>query len=283
MRAIGFSDLKKKDLQILIKDIIETPDSMKITKDSEGTEFVEFTRSFSRNMGIVVRGTYNEEDELEIEYYMPYFNGEKETTSETIDVEKHAEKETYAGICDDPNLGLTLIFFINNVAEFLAAHKKDPLHSKVKGAKLTGLASEGRILLPMEKKKTKSKFSNENRQKLIAEAREGDENAIQNLTLQDMDVYAMLNQRVRKEDLLTIVSTYFMPYGIESDQYGILGDIREVVKKNNILTNEMIYDMEICCNNLIFRVCINEKDLKGEPLPGRRLKANIWMQGVVNN
>ena len=37
--------------------------------------------------------------------YANYFYNDKQ-----IDVEKHAEKESYAGVCDEVNLGVTLIF-----------------------------------------------------------------------------------------------------------------------------------------------------------------------------
>jgi hypothetical protein len=39
--------------------------------------------------------------------------------------------------------------------------------------------------------------------------------------------------------------------------------------------------MEIMCNDILFSVCINQKDLLGEPEVGRRFKGNIWMQGSV--
>ena len=282
LRAIGFSELKKKDLEILTEEIIENPELMKVTRDSEGNEFAEFTRTFAENMGLVVRGNYNEEDEFVPEYVLPFFDGRCNTTDEVIEIEKHAEKETYAGICDDPHLGLTLIFFINNVADYLAVHKKNPLHAKVKGATLSALSVDGKILLPLEAKKTKSaEKRNENRSKLIAEARDGDESAIENLTVQDMDIYSRLSRRIKKEDLMTIVSTSFMPYGIESDQYGILANILELETITNQITGEEIYCMKVECNDLEFDVCINHKDLAGEPMVGRRLKANIWMQGNV--
>ena len=47
------------------------------------------------------------------------------------------------------------------------------------------------------------------------------------------------------------------------------------------ITGEKMYAMEIECNDLHFRVTINEKDLLGEPAVGRRFKGNIWMQGTV--
>ena len=78
LRAIGFSDITKKDLDILIEEIKERPELMKVTTDSEGNEFGEFSREFAPNMGIIVRGNYLEDDSFEVEYYTPYFLGSQE-------------------------------------------------------------------------------------------------------------------------------------------------------------------------------------------------------------
>ena len=40
--------------------------------------------------------------------------------------------------------------------------------------------------------------------------------------------------------------------------------------------------MTLSCNEIAFDVCINQKDLMGEPEVGRRFKGNIWMQGFIN-
>ena len=103
LRSIGFSNIKKKDLEIILQEIIDRPEMMKITKDSEGNEFAELSRSFSSNVGITVRGTYQENDSFEMDYYYPYMLGTSITTEEQIEVEKHAEKESYAGVCDELN------------------------------------------------------------------------------------------------------------------------------------------------------------------------------------
>ena len=73
-----------------------------------------------------------------------------------------------------------------------------------------------------------------------------------------------------------------MPYGVECDQYSVLGEVMESKKVINSLTGEGVYIMKINCNELTFDVCINEADLLGEPAPGRRFKGNIWMQGKIN-
>lgn len=281
LRAIGFSDITKKDLDILIEEIKERPELMKVTTDSEGNEFGEFSREFAPNMGIIVRGSYLEDDSFEVEYYIPYFLGSQVTTQEPIDIEKHSEKESYAGVCDDPRIGVTLIFYLQNVADYLSERKAHS--SDVNGgALLAGLSVDGKILLPEVKKAVKAGRPNQkDRSQLISEARDGDEDAIESLTLEDMDTYSMLSKRVMNEDILTIVSSCFMPYGIESDQYSVLAEIVDLLEIENSLTSDIIYCMKLKCNDMVFDVCINKKDLMGEPEIGRRFKGNIWMQGTV--
>lgn len=120
------------------------------------------------------------------------------------------------------------------------------------------------------------------RNHLIAAARDGDEDAIENLTLEDIDTYSLLSKRITHEDVLSIVDTYFMPYGNRAAiRYSVLGEIMDVTLLQNRFTEENVYSMEIMCNDILFSVCINQKDLLGEPEVGRRFKGNIWMQGSV--
>ena len=282
LKSIGFSDFKKKDLEIILNEIIARPQMVKVTKDSEGNEFAELSKEFATNVGITVRGNYLENDKFEMEYYYPYFYGTSLTTQEEITVEKHSEKESYAGVCEDSNIGVTLIFYLQNIADYLSEKNRRPSGEKMYGAYLSGLSVEGSILLPIEKFKEKAnKCRYSERSQLVAQAREGNEEAIENLTLEDMDMYSILSRRVMNEDIFSIVSSTFMPYGIESDQYSILGEILDYTIVENSITKEHIYCMKIECNDLIFDVCINSKDLIGEPAVGRRFKGNIWIQGSV--
>ena len=266
---------------MILDEVITRPEIMKITKDSEGNEFAELSGSFAANAGITVRGTYQEDDSFHMDYYYPYVFGTSITTNEQIDVEKHAEKESYAGVCDEVNLGVTLIFYIQNVADYLAETNRNL--SKIHyGAMLAGLSTEGKILCPVVERKKNDVPAiqkNDRHNQLIAQAREGDEDAIESLTLEDMDTYALLSQRVMKEDIFRIVKSTFMPFGIESDQYTVLGEIIDCVTMENKLTHEKLYGMKLLCNNIQFDVCINEKDLLGEPAIGRRFRGNVWMQG----
>lgn len=245
LRSIGFSNTRRKELEVILKGIIEHPEMMKVAKDSEGNEFAELSRSFAPNIGITVRGTYQENDTFEMDYYYPYMIGTSISTHERIEVEKHAEKESYAGVCDELNLGVTLIFYLQNVADYLTQRNKG-LSCVNSGAVIAGLSTEGKILVPILDSSPKEKanvYKNDERSQLMAQARDGDEDAIESLTLEDMDTYAILSQRIMKEDILSIVKTTFMPYGIESDQYSILGEIIEYNFMENRLNQEKYVDL----------------------------------------
>ena len=116
----------------------------------------------------------------------------------------------------------------------------------------------------------------------MAAARDGDEEAMESLTLEDIDTYSMISRRIMTEDILSIVDTYFMPYGMESDQYSIMGEILDCYEIENDHTKEKSYVLTLDSNQLTFDVCINQEDLLGEPAPGRRFKGIIWMQGKVH-
>ena len=150
---------------------------------------------------------------------------------------------------------------------------------------ISALSTGGKIILPVYKNenqiKSGEKYTN-NRNHLMAAAREGDEEAMESLTLEDIDTYSMISRRVMTEDILSIVDTYFMPYGIESDQYSIMGEILDFYTAENKETKEKSYVLTLNSNHLIFDVCVNQEDLLGEPAVGRRFKGTIWMQGKIH-
>ena len=284
LEAIGFSGIQKRDLELILNEVVEHPDSIKVTRDSEEREFAEFTKDFAKNVGMTVRGFYDEDDVFHIEYYFPYAKTDKITTMEVVEIERYAEKEAYAGICDEVRLGVTLIFYLQNVVDFLVEHRYNIQEANIRGAYLSALSIRGKVILPVDnsvpaKIKTDDKY--EQRIQLMTQVREGSPEAIESLTAQDVDLYSVISKRITKEDVFSIVSSTFMPYSIESDQYSILGEIIDIGEYENILTKERLYTLTLNTNNLIFNVTINQNDLLGKPEIGRRFKGYIWMQGTV--
>ena len=287
LRAIGFSNLKSR-LQVnnLLAYVIQNADEKKYTSTNDmDIMFAEYSMDFAENLGITVRGEFNEENQFVFDYYFPYSRGTQISSYEDISIERHAEKESYAGICDDIKVGVSLIFYLQNVISYLKIKNADRLPIKGTSLILSALSVDGTILLPLEKRESdlkKTKKESINRSKLIAAARNGDEDAMESLTLEDIDNYTNISRKILKQDVFTLVDTYFMPYGVECDQYSVLGEIIDYQFVKNKMTKEEICQMTICCNDLYFDVSINKKDLLGEPKTGRRFKGIIWMQGHIN-
>ena len=283
LRSIGFAEIKKADLKIILDEAIERPKRVKVTRDYEGNELVEFAKQYGEGFGIIVRGSIDEEENFRMDYYVPYVEGEELSTGAQIDIEKHAEKESYAGICDDIRLGVSLIFYVQNVADFLSEYRHNIYTRDIHGASLSGLSTDGRILLPVQQNGVKNQaLKADKRNELIVQARAGNEEAMESLALQDLEIYNSISNRLKKEDVLSIVDTTFMPYGIESDHYGVIGTILEVKQAENNITEEKVYILKIKCNDIVFTISINTLDLIGEPQVGRRFKGSIWMQGNLN-
>lgn len=286
MRAIGFSSFNnRKKLQELLTEVVMNSDSRSITMNQEDKLLGEFCKDFAANLGVAVCGEYDEDDKFIFEYYYPYIKGTGVTSYEDVSVERHADKDSYAGVCDDIKVGISLIFYLKNRIPYVKAQSMGKLPIRGTSLTLSALSDKGSILLPIQKNEEqlqRVKQASANRTTLLAAARRGDENAIETLTLEDMDMYTTISRRIQKEDIFSLVDTYFMPYGVECDQYSVLGEIVNIKITTNNLTGEKIYILTICCNELTFDVCINIIDLFGEPQVGRRFKGVIWLQGMIN-
>lgn len=286
LRAIGFSKLNdRKELQKLLTDIVVTSTDRAYTSNGEKTLLAEFDKDFAENIGIAVCGEFDEDDKFTYDYYYPYLRGNIVSSAEDVSVERHVAQESYAGICDDIKVGVSLIFYLQNMIPYVKMQNTGLLPMKGTTLTLSALSASGTIMMPLQKTEKdliKNQRSLINRSQLINAARKGDEEAIENLTLGDMDTYTAISKRILKEDVFTLVDTYFMPYGIECDQYSILAEIIECNLIKNRLTEEKLYIMTVNCNDLVFDLCINKEDLYGEPAVGRRFKGSIWMQGFIN-
>lgn len=285
LKSVGFSNVEnRRAMDVILRDVLQNYDTKKIVEDEKHHSFVEISKEYAYDCGITVCGEYDEDGEFQMEYYHPYFAGGQITTYEDVSIERHAGKESYAGGCDDLRLGITLIFYLIHAADYLNARKTDPDPAMRPPLRLSGLAREGMILLPVRKdpeKQAREKDSWKQKSSLLAAARDGDEEAIESLTMEDIDTYAMISRRIVREDVLTIVDNYFMPYGLECDQYSILGEITDVSSTVNTFTGEKLLQMSLVCNDVPLDICINVRDLMGEPEVGRRFKGQIWLQGQI--
>lgn len=285
LRAIGFSRKTRKEIQELVTDSIRKSDRRGYTLTTDNVMIAEFSRDYADSMGITVAGTFDDDDKFHMEYYFPYLSGTGISSYEDISVEKHAAEDSFAGICDDIRVGISVIFYLQNRIPYVNAQTAGKLPIKGTSVTFSGLSVKGSVLIPMFKLPgDEERITRESaeRAKLIAAAKNGDEEAIETLTLEDMDVYSAISKRILKEDIYSIVDTSFMPYGVECDQYSVIADIKGVRKVINHITEEEVYILTLYCNELTFDIAINIMDLVGEPEVGRRFKGVVWLQGKIN-
>lgn len=295
LRAIGFSSIKKrKEYEELIRFCVQDATerayttkepllSKEVTEDDNMLAI--YYRDFAEGIGLAVCGEYDIDNHFSYDYCFPYLQGDGITSHEDITVERHSAEESYAGICDEIKMGVTLIFYLQNMVPYIKARNTDSLPMKGTSVTLSGLSVQGSIMMPLKKNERdiiKTKKASMSREQLMKAARSGDEDAIESLTLEDMDTYTSISKKIHQNDIYTIIDTYFMPYGVECDLYSIMGEILSVEEVVNGVTNERIIKMSLLCNELTFDVCINKEDLFGEPEVGRRFKGVIWLQGHIN-
>ena len=276
---------KKKDIEKLL-DLLETqPSVTKCVQIDEETNVCEMRTEIAPGIGLSIVGELNEEGDFEREFYFPYVECAQESSTAECSVQRHVEKETYAGMVDESCVGISLIFYVQNFLDYREKVLKKGEAFKIRSISLAGFSTGGKILLPIKKTQKQiqmAKVAAKNRNNLIEAAKNGDEDAMETLTIEDIDLYSKISRRAMKEDLYSIIDSCFMPCGIECDQYSVIGEIKEIRKIKNKYTNEEIYGLNLECSDLNFVICINGKDLLGEPAVGRRFKGQIWMQGILN-
>lgn len=286
LKAIGFGNIQtKKELKELLKKTEEECSHQILVSYNQEADYCEIQKEYGQEIGITLCGELNNQEEFELEYYFPYFQGSGTTLSADIMVERRIEKEVYVGICEDSRVGITLIFHLQNGVEYMKECQLGLKAGQSTSVTLSGLALSGKILLPVRKSEQQVKNeqkSLQSRKELLNAARSGDQNAIETLTLDDMDIYSKVSRRLIHEDVFSIVDTYFMPYGVECDMYSIMGKILAVRERENTLTKEPLYQMKLNVNELLFDICVPKNQVFGEPEIGRRFKGNIWLQGCIN-
>lgn len=251
----------------------------------EDTDYCEFRKILGERLELAMYGVMDLDENFEKEYSVPVFQGKGITTYADVIVEKKIDKEAYIGICEDARVDISLMFYLQNPMEYVRELQSGNLSKKKTSVTLAGLAYDGTVLFPVTKNEKDKKEQREqfrDRMMLVSAARKGDSEAIETLTLKDMDTYQKVSKRVVTEDIFSIIDTYFMPYGVECDLYSIMGEILDMDLVINEVTREKIMILTLDVNEMIFDVCIPKANILGEPAVGRRFRTNIWLQGKIN-
>ena len=316
LRAVGFSQFQKKSqIDDFFKDNLKDENLISTYISQDMRLCGQYNIQVCQGAGVSVIGEQEANQLAVMDFYYPYLKGYDYTLIQECTIERHSDKDSYAGIIDDYRMGIALIFQLTNgnvYNSLLKSHKLTDI--KIDKIYLSALSISGKIILPIDKKElSENEFAdkkklNEDYNGYVEEDDDEDEDymdepPITTRLIGDMDDFAdgiggkalsigigiklpkdpagQQEMRLKNEDLYSIVETSLLPYGIECDKYQIVAEILSVNRKTNKFTEENLVEMRVDTMGLQFNLMINESDLEGEPLPGRRFRGVIWLLGEV--
>ena len=283
MRSIGFTKkMSKEEQEALFALILKNPDDVEVWNRKDGLCYSEIEKDIAYNIGICLRGEGILGEDFEPEYFFPYIKSTNMKAVKEVSVERHADKESYAAVCDEETMNLSIIFYLQNAFEYLSNIEKLKYGQLFPTISFSGLCIEGKILCPVHNNAKESQITGATVRNEMAElARNGDQKAAEALAIDNINEYQQLSRRMMKEDVYSIVERSFIPYGVECDNYMVIGDILNVASAENFITKEKIWILNVKSREITMDICINHKDLLGEPAVGRRFKGDIWLQGYI--
>ena len=282
-RAIGFSKIKSRfQLENLYREAMASPDRKTTASIDLGRSIIQLDKEFGDGIGITLIGEIDPTQRISIEHVFPFAVPTRLTKLVDLRIEKHISNESYDGIIDE--LTISVIFFLQNIADFvhLKWMQKVPY---IETCMLSGLSGSGTILLPINRDKEedlKIKKQHLNRMRLVELAKRGDETAIEDLAIMSLDLKNDMYNKALREDILSVVDTTMIPYGIDCEAYDIVGIIEDYSVIKNRVSGEEVVRMTLQCNEYHIDVYINSLDLNGEPEIGRRFRGVVWLQGYIN-
>ncbi len=286
LKSIGFNNIvTKEEEEKLLDEIIRYSNRKSLVSLSRtgSAQYAEYSCDVAPNIGITVSGQMDEQEHFHRDHYFPFLTPRNVTTTEEVFIGKKSDNDSYGGLCEDYRVGVSIIFHLQNAVDYLKLNRNEETAIQCP-TKISGLASEGTILFPTLKTAEDILIANDETKqyaKMMSAAKKGDQDAIDHLVIKEIDTYSSVNDRMKNEDVFSIVDTSFAPYGMESEVYRIVGIIMSLEERINSFTKEKVYVMEIYCNHIIFDVCINAENLLGVPEKGRRFRGIVWLQGHV--
>lgn len=282
LESIGFSNVKNAvKLREVLNEVISSPNYRYIISKDEDDIFAEYIKYFGKGIGIAVRGSFDESENMVIESWAPYVETFNKTEIIEVDIDMNEKKEYYA-ICEEEETGSEIEFYLQNVVDFL--NIEDDEDVTIAGAYMVGLSESGTVILPIKKDFMDKVLECENDKlyrTLVRLIREGDNEAEHILQIQQEQLTETITERLEKEDVFSVIEGYFVHDDTDDLAYNILGTIQKIDKIKNTATGEKIYKLNVNAMGVIIDICINEKKILGMPMVGMRFRGKCWIQGKI--
>ena len=150
LRAIGFGDsLSRKDMDNLLGEVMTTSDLRREKYYNNNERFVEISKEICNDMGITIRGYYDNKSFFHLESYYPFLFNEEISLKEEECFYKKTNITSYNCICNNKKLGIQLNFYLQNIVDYMFLHDVTKNNTTRYSVALSGLCNKGKILLPL--------------------------------------------------------------------------------------------------------------------------------------
>jgi hypothetical protein len=285
--AVGLAGCDQNAFRTM-ETVLEMNPSVKVvaSNNTKDDNKVELSLYLGENLGIRACGFDDRNGNFVRESYFPFFESDRVTIKqEDLDFKRKRNSDEVLLCSEVKELEFTLFSFVQNfyeVTDGVSLNLTDEYKMLYRGVSLTGLSSQGMILLPkgdgndQELEKIEAR-----RRRLKNEIYSGNDNAFDQLTLTEMQIYSKIDKRVKNNGVYGVIENTFRPRTIDLDIYMVIGTIEDIRKVKTDVNGQIVYLLDLNCCGLDFIVAINSGDLVGIPKEGRRFKGEVWLQSRI--
>ena len=116
--SVGFGGYqKKKEITKLLDELEKTVGKRRRIQIESDSNLCEIRAEVAPGIGITMVGETDEDGIFRREYYYPYLTADDVSSEVECSIQRHAEKETFAGLLDETRVGISLIFYLDNGVE----------------------------------------------------------------------------------------------------------------------------------------------------------------------
>ena len=111
MRTVGFSMYQRKqDMDRILRRLAKEGAGTQCLDEKDGGQLCEIRAEVAPGMGVVIVGRLSQRGTFRRDYYFPYVLSRDISSQADCSIQRHTERETYAGLLDEYRVGISLIF-----------------------------------------------------------------------------------------------------------------------------------------------------------------------------
>lgn len=283
--SIGFKNINTPiQLNKLRREVITSPTEKHSTSEINEDNYIEYYKSYGDNFGMSVKGNIDRDNHITVNSFMPYAQSGGFINIDYISIEPGDNYNDLYVVCEDTATDNELIFYLQNVSEFIEKDTGKDGQLLFTKANVCGFAYDGTVLLNVVKDED---VAEENYQELLRmkeilnRARNGDNEAARQLDFEAEQNSQIIRERLQTEDFYSVIEGYMIPNDDIPARYSVLGEILAVKKHINRKTAENIYAITVSALETPIDIYINSRDLIGIPIEGMRFKGECLLQGFL--